>query len=91
MWNSVRQRIVEWLLFEPFVYPEGDWTPEGLRFEDWFITTPDGTQLHGWWCPVENSTQTVFYAHGNRGNLATRTATLKRLQSFFRWNIFIFD
>jgi pimeloyl-ACP methyl ester carboxylesterase len=89
--NLFRRKIVDWILFQPFAYPEGEWEPDGLNVEDCFIPTSDGTQLHGWWCPVENSTQTVFYAHGNRGNLATRTGILKKLQSLFRWNIFIYD
>jgi len=79
------------MLFQPFSYPQGEWEPDGFSAEDCFFPTTDGTQLHAWWCPVAGSTHTVFYAHGNRGNLATRTRTLKKLQSMFPWNIFIFD
>lgn len=88
---SVRQSLVDWLLFDPFLYPKGEWEPADLLVEDCYFPAHDGSQLHAWYCPVENSSHTVFYAHGNRGNLATRTALLRRLQTLFRWNIFIFD
>ncbi len=36
------------LIFIPSRYPEGDWQPRELVFEDaWFIAG-DGTKLHGW-------------------------------------------
>lgn len=88
---SIRQSLVDWLLFDPFRYPEGEWEPDGLVVEDCFFPAADGTQLHGWYCPTAGSSHTVFYAHGNRGNLATRAWILKKLQSLFGWNIFIFD
>jgi fermentation-respiration switch protein FrsA (DUF1100 family) len=82
---------VDWFVFRPLRYPNGDWQPDDLIYEDCFFPTADGTMLHGWWCPTEVSAPTVFYLHGNRGHLASRAWIVKRLQKFFGWNIFIFD
>ncbi len=39
------------LIYFPVVYPEGDWNPRGLRFEDAWFQAADGTRLHGWYVP----------------------------------------
>lgn len=44
----------ELLLFFPTKYPNGDWSPQGLRFQDVYFHAEDKTRLHGWYCPCDN-------------------------------------
>jgi uncharacterized protein len=81
----------ELLLFQPTKFPKGNWEPAGLDFADVWITSGDGTQIHGWYCPVENPKAVVLYCHGNGGNLAGRTATLQFLQEKMGVSVLIFD
>ena len=41
--------LEESLIFFPSKYPEGDWRPWGLSFEDAWFQAADGTKLHGWY------------------------------------------
>lgn len=46
-----------------------DW---GLQFEDVELTASDGTSLHGWYIPHPGATHTLFFFHGNAGNISHR-------------------
>lgn len=81
----------ELLLFQPTKYPKGDWEPAGLKFADVWMTSRDGTQIHGWYCPAENSKAVVLYCHGNGGNLSGRASTLQFLQEKMSVSVLIFD
>jgi uncharacterized protein len=81
----------ELLLFQPTKYPKGDWEPAGLKFADVWMTSRDGTQIHGWYCPAESPKAVVLYCHGNGGNLAGRASTLQFLQEKMRVSVLIFD
>jgi uncharacterized protein len=62
------------LIFFPD-YPgrlSGDWTPRGLPIENIWLTSADGTRLHGWWIPNEKAKFTFLAFHGNAGNIADR-------------------
>lgn len=83
--------IDELLLFFPSKYPAGDWNPSGLKYEDIWFKSDDGTQLHGWYCPSEKPRATILMAHGNGGHLASRAAWLKYLQSKLQVSTFLFD
>lgn len=85
------QSLDELLLFAPSRYPEGDWKPEGLNFEDAWFHAEDGTRLHGWYCPCPRSRAVLLYAHGNAGNLSHRGPRLKFLQRTLHVTVFIFD
>jgi uncharacterized protein len=42
----------------------------GLQHEDVFITTADGSRLHGWWLPAKGSALgSVLHLHGNAANV----------------------
>ncbi len=88
--SNVRS-LDELLLFQPTKYPHGDWQPAGLKFADAWITSKDGTQIHGWYCPAEKPKAVVLYCHGNGGNLAGRAATLQLLQEKIGVSVLIFD
>jgi len=83
--------IDELLLFFPSRYPEGDWTPKDLRFEDVSFSAEDKTRLHGWYCPCDNPRATILIAHGNAGHVASCAPWLKYLQSRLRVTTFMFD
>lgn len=81
----------ELLLFFPAKYPRGDWDPKGLRFQDVFFESQDGTKLHGWYCPVEKPRAMVLIAHGNAGHVASRAAWLRYLQTQLNVSTLMFD
>ena len=60
------------LLFFPTKYPDGDWQPPGLQFEDAWFQAADGTKLHGWFVPHDHPRAVALFAHGNGGNLSHR-------------------
>ncbi|MDA1158536.1 MAG: hypothetical protein O2983_02905, partial [Planctomycetota bacterium] len=64
---SVVRSLDELLLFQPTKYPKGNWEPEQLTFSDVWMTSKDGTKIHGWFCPTEQPTAVVLYCHGNGG------------------------
>jgi fermentation-respiration switch protein FrsA (DUF1100 family) len=69
--------IENYFLFRPTRYPDGDWSPQRLSFEDAHFSAPDGTRLHGWYVPHERPQATVLFAHGNGGNLSHRADLLR--------------
>jgi uncharacterized protein len=81
----------ELLLFQPTKFPSGDWEPAGLNYVDVWMTSQDGTQIHGWYCPAEKPKAVVLYCHGNGGNLAGRALTLQFLQETMGVSVLIFD
>jgi uncharacterized protein len=81
----------ELLLFFPSKYPDGNWQPDGLSFEDARFSAADGTRLHGWYCPCENARAVVLYAYGNAGNLSHRSPRMKYLQKELRVAALVFD
>lgn len=62
----------EMLLFQPSKYPQGDWEPAGLDYEDVWFNSADSTKLHAWYCPSEKPIAVILFAHGNGGHLAHR-------------------
>jgi fermentation-respiration switch protein FrsA (DUF1100 family) len=81
----------ELLLFFPSKYPDGNWKPGGLKFEDAWFKSDDGTRLHGWYCPCDNPRAVLLHAHGNAGNLSHRADLMKYYQEKLRVTAFIFD
>jgi pimeloyl-ACP methyl ester carboxylesterase len=85
-------RTVEGLvLFHPVRFPDGDWRPGRLTFEDVWFDAADGTRLHGWYCPCAAPRAVVLFAHGNGGNLSYCRARLEHLQRELRVTALIFD
>jgi len=48
-------------------------TLAGVPGEDVFLTTPDGTRIHGWWHDAGPGAPAVLHLHGNAGNIGGRT------------------
>jgi uncharacterized protein len=71
--------LEESVVFHPSRYPEGNWQPDGLQFEDAWFRAEDGTKLHGWFVPHEKPRAVVLFCHGNGGSLATWADALRTL------------
>lgn len=70
------------MLFRPFKYPEGDYESGhigGVRYEDVFFKSKDGTELHAWYFAQKGATFTILMSHGNTGNIAGRPKLLEAL------------
>ena len=85
------QTLDELLLFYPSKYPDGDWKPKGLSFEDVWFKAEDATRLHGWYCPCDKPRAILLFAHGNAGNLSQRNGLMQYFQKQLRVTALIFD
>jgi pimeloyl-ACP methyl ester carboxylesterase len=72
------------LLFEPTVYPDGDWNPSGLDVEDVHFPAADGARLHGWYCTHPGARAVVLWCHGNAGNLSHRATSIRGAYDWLR-------
>ncbi len=81
----------ELLLFRPTRFPQGEWEPQNLTYEDVWFEAADNVKLHGWYCPHDDPVAAVLYIHGTGGNLSDRRFLVKSLQTELRLSVFIFD
>jgi len=81
----------ESLIFIPSRYPEGDWKPVGVVFEDAQFAASDGVTLHGWYLPTPNARRQIVYCHGNGGNITHRLDVARRLQRHAGASVLLFD
>jgi fermentation-respiration switch protein FrsA (DUF1100 family) len=81
----------EALIFFPARFPEGDWQPPGLPFEDAWFQSADGTRLHGWYVPHEQPRAVVLFCHGNAGNISHRADMLRVLHDLVGVSVLAFD
>ncbi|HLA84144.1 MAG TPA: alpha/beta hydrolase, partial [Thermoguttaceae bacterium] len=72
-------------------YPEGDWNPRGLAFEDAFFTADDGVKIHGWYVPHTSPRAVILYCHGNAGNISHRAELLRVLHDDVGASVLAFD
>ena len=79
------------LIFFPSVYPDGFWNPPGLKFEDAWFESADGTKLHGWYVAHEKPRAVVLFAHGNAGNLSHRWQIVGEMVWRLGVSVMIFD
>ncbi|MEQ8791654.1 MAG: alpha/beta hydrolase [Pirellulaceae bacterium] len=84
---SLEQQVV----YAPARFPEGDWQPQGLRYEDAYFTAADGTQLHGWYVPHPQPRAVVLFLHGNAGNITSRAPSLALLNRRHDLAVMTFD
>lgn len=81
----------ESFVFFPARYPEGEWRPPGLAFEDAWFPSADGTRIHGWYVPHESPRAVVLFCHGNAGNISHRAEMLRILHDGVEVSVLIFD
>ncbi len=79
------------LIFHPLVYPDGDWQPRNLRFEDANFVAADGVKLHAWYLPHDKPRAVVLFAHGNAGNLSNRADLARVLHDRLGVSLLMFD
>jgi fermentation-respiration switch protein FrsA (DUF1100 family) len=83
----LEQRVV----YYPARYPEGNWEPQGLNYEDVSFTAADGTRLHGWFVPHPQPRAVVLFLHGNAGNITSRAPSLAILNRRHGLAVMTFD
>jgi hypothetical protein len=83
--------LEESMIFFPSPYPQGNWKPSGLSFEDAAFQAADGTKLHGWYVPHERPSAAVLFLHGNAGNITHRADSLQRLHDVVGAAVLILD
>ena len=79
------------MIFQPTSYPDGDWRPEYLAFEDAWIPTGGGEHIHGWFVEHPHPRAVILRAHGNFGNITYQGPTLKILSQRHGVSIMSFD
>lgn len=79
------------LIFFPTPYPDGEWNPSGLKFEDALFDAADGTRLHGWYVPHKTPRAVVLFCHGNAGNITHRADVLRILHDWVGVTTLVFD
>lgn len=79
------------ILYQPVKYPEGDWQPRGVPFEDARFNAEDGPRLHGWFCPHPHPQGVALFCHGNAGNVTHTVDTLQVLHHRHRLSVLSFD
>jgi len=83
--------LEESFLFFPSRYPDGEWNPPGLDFEDVEFRSADGTRLHGWYVPPETPRAAILFSHGNAGNLSHRAGTARILHELVGATVLMYD
>ena len=78
-------------IFQPARYPEGNWHPAAVQFEDAHFASADGTRLHGWYLPHERPRATMLYCHGNGGNVAYWADAAQLLRDRIGVSVMVFD
>lgn len=61
-----------------------------LAFEDIYIDTQDGVKINGWFIPCDTAKYTLFFLHGNGGNISHRLEKISLLNKT-GLNVFIVD
>jgi len=78
------------MIYFPAYELEADPAAAGLDFENVHVTTSDGLKLHGWFVPRAGAETTLFFLHGNAGNISHRLDNIVRLHKL-GMNVFILD
>ena len=67
---------IRWLENKTLYFPtremEQDPDDFGLKYEDTFITTGDGVNIHGWYFPSSEANGVILFFHGNGENISHR-------------------
>jgi hypothetical protein len=79
------------LIFPAPRYPVGDWEPMGLEFEDVYMTSADGTKLHGWYLDHPEPKAHLLFCHGNGEHVAYTAPGLQYLRDEFDVAVLAFD
>ncbi|MCE9566347.1 MAG: alpha/beta hydrolase [Planctomycetes bacterium] len=78
------------ILFQPQVYPKGDWARDPAVEDVWFEAS-DGVRLHGWFARAEHPRAVVLYTHGNGGNITNLHEVLSLFNDRLNTSVLVFD
>jgi fermentation-respiration switch protein FrsA (DUF1100 family) len=79
------------LVYYPLRYPQGNWQPKGLDYEDVEFAAADGTRLHGWFVPHQAPRAVALFMHGNGGNVTGLAESLWLLNQRHAVAVMAFD
>src|SRR5579871_509835 len=65
--------------------------PPDDRFEEVTRTTSTGDHVHGWWLSRKGATESVFYCHGNSGNVSLLGPSLVNWSNGLNASVLAFD
>lgn len=71
----------ELLALLPAPFPQGNWQPAEVNFEDCWFAAEDGVRLHGWHLPHPQPRSALLVLHGNAGNISHRAPFLEELRA----------
>lgn len=82
-------------IFCPTREPVKSWNPTDYGIpegavEEVFFETPDGEELHGWYCRAENAVASGVFCHGNTANLTLSADVIPHLLAA-GFNVLFFD
>jgi uncharacterized protein len=80
-----------WLVYPAPSLEAGDWNPAGLKHEDIYFESADGTKLHGWFLPHSDRSRSILYCHGNGEDVAAVGEFAAMLRDTVHASVFIFD
>ena len=81
----------EFLALFPAKFPQGDWQPAELQFEDCWFRAADGLRLHGWLIRHLSPKAVMLLVHGNAGNLTNRAERALQLSQRYQASVLLFD
>jgi fermentation-respiration switch protein FrsA (DUF1100 family) len=79
------------MIYYPAPYPQGDWQPANLQYEEADFESADGTRIGGWFMDHPEPVAVALYLHGNAGNISTNASTLQILNQRHRLAVFGLD
>ncbi len=87
--------VLAWLFQDRMIYfPDHSiyQTPadDGMEYEDVWLETEDGEEIHGWFVKAEQPRGTLLFFHGNAGNIADRLSSIEQFIEL-NMNVLIID
>lgn len=87
--------FLAWMFQDRMIYfPESNiyQTPadQGMDYEEVWLETEDGEDIHGWFVKAEEPRGTLLFFHGNAGNIADRVPSIEQFHSL-GLNVMIID
>ncbi len=85
-----RDYVERSIVFKPQKGVQSTPSGVGLRYQEAVIQTPDGVRLHSWFFANPDARMTLFFLHGNAGNIGSR---LEKISFFLDlgMSVFIID
>lgn len=79
------------LVYQPEVFPAGDWDKPTPDTENVWFKAPDGTALNGWYLEHPEPRGVALICHGNAGSITSFKESLRRLHDENQLSVMTFD